>query len=172
MRPLQVGSTILTSLDFLSRTPLFIVSFAKRMLLYSRSLGAKMFGPLNVLLSSRRGLLYVVAIWQALLLYVILTQSKAGFWGNWGIFAIGPTILCVQLGSRYGSPLNWWVEGWGTTVWTEKRFRDSKQEFKPWCDEINEWLKTTRTRPYYQMNDFSYVFLRKRHAAMFKLAWG
>lgn len=66
---------------------------------------------------------------------------------------------CMALFMRFGSPLNWWYPYFGTRM-------------KANAKKIAEWVKTCSKSRWYKENPYTYVFLRKGDAMMFKLAWG
>lgn len=83
--------------------------------------------------------------------------------------------MALMLWSQFGSPVNWWVPFFGTRIKVNKTKiiqREQKGESSDAIHaEIAQWVKGM-TRSSYMRNPYEYQFLRKKDAAMFKLAWG
>lgn len=99
-----------------------------------------------------------------------------GSW--WALTQVLPPLaaVCVMMGMRYGSPLNWWSPYFGTmmTVNFDKLSdRERAGEYPEAIqNEIAQWVANCSKGRYIKINPYRYQFLRKGDAMMFKLAWG
>lgn len=75
----------------------------------------------------------------------------------------------------FGPPSKWWAPYFGHTI-RVNRERVYEQESRGLSSEVQEeifqWVVTSSGRYWYRHNPYSYKFLRRRDAMLFKLAWG
>lgn len=89
---------------------------------------------------------------------------------------VGP-LLVVLWGfySFFGGPLNWWVPFFGLDMKANKDkigLREQKGEDSQAIQtEIAQWVAGMSKGRYYKVNPYTYRFLRKADAMMFKLVW-
>jgi hypothetical protein len=90
------------------------------------------------------------------------------------LLALPPTMLAMGLGSQFGRPKNWWAAYLGTVMDVNLDRFEAEYGHKGHVlrKEIEVWFKDCGIKHYYQQNAFRYVFFHKRHATLFKLAWG
>lgn len=95
---------------------------------------------------------------------------------RWWMAFLLPVSMMSFLVVDFGNPLRWWhlFTGIEIRVDLDKISREeSVHGFDSMRPKIQEWLEeTTPKYQYIMINPYRYKFLRKRHAAMFKLAWG
>jgi hypothetical protein len=125
-------------------------------------------------LRHRRTALWMMLVFEAVLVYSYISGTSS----RWGllVLTLPPFIVALSLGNQFGPPKNWWAAYWGTTITVDpKKHVPASTTYKDTFrleDQLADWLKQMRIRPVYKVNAFRYTFLRKKHAAMFKLAWG
>lgn len=77
---------------------------------------------------------------------------------------------------EYGSPTNWWKPFFGIAMTVNKdkiiRREQSGEDSASIQLEINDWVAKMAKSRYYRINPYTYKFLRKGDAMMFKLTWG
>jgi len=112
----------------------------------------------------------------------MLLPLLKGIYGNENLAVmilkiIQPIILVsIAMAIQLGSPLNWWRPFFGT-IMEANRAKISLRELagekaEDIQNEIQSWVGHMSKSRYYRLNSYSYKFLRKRDAAMFKLVWG
>jgi hypothetical protein len=106
-----------------------------------------------------------------MILWVILHSPTQSF-DKWIIFCIGPMVLVWQMHQRWGHPKYWWAEFWGISISFERSFRQSGLDYESFRKQLDEWLEITKPGLFVQQPGHSFLFLRKKNAAIFKLAWG
>lgn len=121
----------------------------------------------------QRRALCLILIFNAFITPLIQIFSTPQIW--WAFFLPTLTILFL-LTLDNGNPLRWWALFTGVEIKVDLD-KISREEaihgFDSMRPKIQEWLKeTTPKYQYIMINPYRYKFLRKRHAAMFKLAWG
>lgn len=88
----------------------------------------------------------------------------------------GALAVMVVMYAQLGSPLNWWHPFFGHVMTVNKdkiaRREQAGETAGAVQQEIRDWVKEMAKTAYYEQNPYSYKFLKKADAAMFKLAWG
>ena len=123
-------------------------------------------------IEGRRAILYLLVIWEVLVGYAFLT-GRAPFYSGLPILLLGPTIIAVMLAKEVGHPKNWWAPFFGTTITIDemKKIKNAT-EGDQLARDMAKWVKEMNIKGVYKENAFRYTFLHRKHAAMFKLAWG
>jgi len=121
---------------------------------------------------ARRSLFHMVWILFAITVIFFLVPKQDYWWFTFLPFAI----VIIGLMLSHGNPLRWWSPFLGIEVKVNLG-RISQEEaihgFDSMRPKIESWLKeTTPKYQYVMINPYRYRFLRKKHAVMFKLAWG
>ena len=85
-------------------------------------------------------------------------------------------IFIPNLVRGYGSPLNWWADFFGTVVNVNLDRITLREQSGEHPDkiaaEIKAWTRDCIKGSWYLVNQYSFKFLRKRDAVLFKLRWG
>lgn len=89
---------------------------------------------------------------------------------------LGPVAITVAtMWSKLGNPLNWWVPFFGTSMTANKEKIAAREKAGEDAHQIHlelaQWVQECTRSRWYQTNPYTYKFLRKGDAAMFKLAW-
>ena len=86
------------------------------------------------------------------------------------------SLAAVILGLLYGSPLNWWKPFFGLEMEANKlklAERETKGESSETIQkEIKDWVKEMTSSRWIEINPYTYKFLKKSDAVIFKLTWG
>lgn len=132
-----------------------------------------MSGLLNQLLTSRRSDLWVLLIMESIFTTGLLLNHHRGQLSCL-VLTLAPIAILTGLFSNFGSPKNWWAAYFGTTMTVNTDRFEGQYVGKGDIlrEDVANWLRESNIKPYYKQNAFRYVFLRKKHAVMFKLAWG
>jgi hypothetical protein len=128
-------------------------------------LGKKIYMPRVTLL---------VIIWTIVILAVIPFHKYLGSSNPADLVSLSVPVMIFLISVR-GRPDKWWVPFFGTVVradMTRLQAREQAGEDSGEIQrEIEKWVKAT-CRYTEKINPYSYQFLRKKDAVMFKLAWG
>ena len=85
-------------------------------------------------------------------------------------------IIIPNMMRSYGSPLNWWADFFGTVVNVNRDRITTREQSGEHPDkiaaEIKDWTRDCIKGSWYPVNQYSFKFLWKRDAVMFKLRWG
>jgi hypothetical protein len=77
--------------------------------------------------------------------------------------------------ANFGPPINWWKPFFGVEMRANRekiaRREQSGESAKGIQLELEAWVQEMATSRWYKTNPYTYKFLRKADAAMFKLAW-
>lgn len=123
-------------------------------------------------MSSKRVPLWLGLVIEGIILYAILADHIV-IGQEVFIACLIPALMVYELSTHFQNPKNWWAAFWGVTVDVNlDRFQEYQTRGDVLRDEIKAWLVQTNLKPHFQPNAFRHIFLRKKHATMFKLAWG
>lgn len=127
----------------------------------------------GLFMEDRKAILYLLVAFEALIGYAYATgraPAKSGI----PILLLPPSIVAYMLFQQVGSPKNWWAPFFGTTITIDlkKRVSEDAGAREQYIKDMRAWLKEMRIKPVYEVNALRYTFLRRKHAMMFKLAWG
>lgn len=123
-------------------------------------------------MESRRAILWLLLVFETIMAYAYAT-GKAPANSGIPILLMAPGLVAFMLFQNVGSPKNWWAPFFGTTVTiNEMKTCKSAAEGDQLARDLAAWIKEMNIKGVYKENAFRYTFLRRKHATMFKLAWG
>ena len=101
----------------------------------------------------------------------LLTGDPVEFY-DWSVAIVATILYFFIMKTILGHPRNWWVPFGGVTMTidVDQYIKDGKDP-EALAPEIEDWVKNMVKGRYYKVNPYRYIFLHRRDAAMFKLAW-
>jgi len=135
--------------------------------------------PVKWLFESQEGyLLLFILVATAPLCWALWEGFRDASLGRATVFrgSIGIVGVAGAMWLQMGNPLNWWQPFFGQQMTVNKdkiaRREQSGETAGAVQQEIRDWVKEMAKSRFYELNPYTYKFLKKADAAMFKLAWG
>jgi hypothetical protein len=120
-------------------------------------------------------MLFCLAVVVSIPVFIFITDQHTNYLTL--LHVLPPlAVTCFMFSMKWGEPRNWWIPFYGIQMSanTKKLGERERAGEDPAAiqKEIRDWVAScTRSRSH-RVNNYTYKFLRKGDAMMFKLAWG